>query len=124
MRINISTSNATFVQSNRCSMKSMTGYGKAVCTLPDKKITIEIKSVNSKQFDLNLKLPALYRDKDAEIRGLASKVLERGKVEIYITLETPAAGNNFSLNKELAKKYYEDLKQRSAELGTPMTEDV
>ncbi len=123
MRINISTSNATFVQSNRCSMKSMTGYGKAVCTLPDKKITIEIKSVNSKQFDLNLKLPALYRDKDAEIRGLASKVLERGKVEIYITLETPAAGNNFSLNKELAKKYYEDLKQLSAELGTPMTED-
>jgi uncharacterized protein (TIGR00255 family) len=104
-------------------MKSMTGYGKAVCALPDKKITIEIKSVNSKQLDINLKLPSLYRDKDGEIRAMASKMLERGKVEIYVAMETIGLSNTFSLNTTLAKKYYEDLKQLSAELGTPMTED-
>lgn len=104
-------------------MKSMTGYGKAICSLPEKKVTIEIKSVNSKQFDLNLKLPSVYREKDAEIRALASKVLERGKVEVYITLETNGTTNGFSLNKELAKKYYHDLKQLSEELGEPMTND-
>jgi len=104
-------------------MKSMTGYGKAICTLPDKKITIEIKSVNSKMFDLSLKIPSVYREKDADIRGLASRVLERGKIEIYITMETPAQNSNFSLNKELAKNYYQELKQLSDELGIPMTHD-
>jgi uncharacterized protein (TIGR00255 family) len=115
--------NITFAPTNRFSMKSMTGYGKAICNLPDKKITIEIKSVNSKTFDLNLKLPSVYREKDAEIRALASKVLERGKIEIYITLDSPMQSNNFSLNKELAKKYYQDLKQLSEELGVPMSSD-
>ncbi len=102
----------------------MTGYGKAICNLPDKKITIEIKSVNSKQFDLSLKLPAAYRDKDADIRSQASKILERGKVEIYITLETQGVSNLFTLNKDLAKKYYDDLKQLADELSVPMTDDV
>ncbi len=105
-------------------MKSMTGYGKAVCSLPDKKVSIEIKSVNSKQFDLNLKLPSAYRDKDADIRSLVSKVLERGKVDIFITVENVSGETNFSLNKELAKKYYEDLKQLSEELNIPMHPDI
>jgi uncharacterized protein (TIGR00255 family) len=113
----------TFAKTNSFSMKSMTGYGKAVCTLPDKKVTIEIKSINSKQFDLNLKLPSVYRDKDADIRALASKVLERGKIEMYISLENPTQSNNFSLNRELAKKYYDDLKQITTDLGTPWTDD-
>jgi uncharacterized protein (TIGR00255 family) len=104
-------------------MKSMTGYGKAICTLPDKKVTIEIKSVNSKQFDLNLKLPSGYREKDADIRALVSNVLERGKIEIYISIDNPSQNNNFSINKDLAKKYYEDMKQLTLELGTGWTND-
>lgn len=104
-------------------MKSMTGYGKAACALPDKKIIIEIKTINSKTLDVNLKLPALYRDKDAEIRNLVSKILERGKVEVLITMESIGVSNSVSLNKDLAKKYYADLKQLSDDLGIPMTDD-
>jgi uncharacterized protein (TIGR00255 family) len=105
-------------------MKSMTGYGKAVCNLPDKKVTIEIKSINSKQLDISLRIPAAYRDKDADIRGLVSNVLERGKVEIFISVESLSGDTGFSLNKELAKKYYADLLKLSEELGVPMTNDA
>jgi uncharacterized protein (TIGR00255 family) len=105
-------------------MKSMTGYGKAICSLPGKKITIEIKSINSKQLDISLRLPPVYRDKDADIRSLASKVLERGKIEIFISVESLTGDTNYSLNKELAKRYFNDLKQLSEELGLPMTDDV
>ncbi len=105
-------------------MKSMTGYGKAICSLPDKKITIEIKSVNSKQLDVNLRIPSKYREKESDLRGMASKWLERGKVDINMSLESIATSTNYSLNKELAKKYYEDIKQFSEEVQTPFPEDI
>ena len=105
-------------------MKSMTGYGKATCELPDKKVTIEIKSVNSKQLDLNIKLPAMFREKETEVRSLISKQLERGKIDCYINLEQTVKSGNFSLNKEQAARYHEEIKQLSEELVLPMPEDI
>ncbi len=68
-------------------IKSMTGYGKAEAALGHKKITVEIRSLNSKQTDLAVKLPALYRPQEYEIRNLVAKRLQRGKIDVYITVE-------------------------------------
>lgn len=95
----------------------MTGFGKAICELPDKKITIDIKSVNSKQLDFNLKLPYIYREKEIEIRNVISKRLERGKVDVYVNVENTGGVSNYSINKSVALKYYEDLRGLSTEIG-------
>ncbi len=105
-------------------MKSMTGYGRAVCELPGKKVTIEIKSVNSKQLDLNIKLPGMLREKEADIRSLLSKQLERGKIDFYINIEQLLAHGNYSLNTAQAVQYHEGIKQLSEELGLPMPQEV
>ena len=68
-------------------MLSMTGYGKSVCELPDKVVTIEIRTLNSKQLDLYLRLPNLYKEKELELRNLISNKLIRGKVEFSMTCE-------------------------------------
>jgi uncharacterized protein (TIGR00255 family) len=95
----------------------MTGFGKAICELPDKKITIDIKSVNSKQLDFNLKLPYIYREKEIEIRNVISKRLERGKVDVYVNVENTGGVSNYSINKSVALKYYEDLRGLSTDIG-------
>ena len=69
-------------------IKSMTGYGKAVAETAQKKITVEIKSLNSKQFDLNTKVPWLYKEKELEIRNMISQLLDRGKIDFSICLKT------------------------------------
>jgi uncharacterized protein (TIGR00255 family) len=63
-------------------LKSMTGFGKAVCETESKKITVEIKSLNSKQADIFIKTPSLYREKESEIRQEIQKLLERGKIDV------------------------------------------
>ncbi|HOF20737.1 MAG TPA: hypothetical protein PLO24_05755, partial [Bacteroidales bacterium] len=63
-------------------IKSMTGYGKAVAEIPGKKVLIELKSLNSRQFDLNTRLPWLYREKESEIRNRISRLLDRGKIDL------------------------------------------
>ena len=68
-------------------IKSMTGYGKAIAETPQKKITIEIKSLNSKQLDINTRLPWLYKEKEIEIRNMISQNLERGKVDLTIAFD-------------------------------------
>lgn len=105
-------------------MKSMTGYGKAICSLPGKKVTIEIKSLNSKQLDLNLKIPFLYRERESEIRSLVSGQLERGKVDVYLTLEYLSYDNAFTINRELAAKYQHELTALSASLNAPLPQDM
>ncbi|MBO5711135.1 MAG: hypothetical protein J6R62_06460, partial [Rikenellaceae bacterium] len=67
---------------------SMTGYGKSVVEVAGKKITVEIKSLNSKQLDLSIKSPSLYREFESWIRAEVSKQLQRGKVDVYINVET------------------------------------
>jgi len=90
-------------------MKSMTGFGKTVLELPDKKITFEIKSLNSKQFDLNTRIPGAIKEKEMVIRSLVSSELERGKIDLSIFMEKTSESSNYSFNKDLAKTYYKEL---------------
>lgn len=96
---------------------SMTGFGKAVCELANKKLTIEIKSLNSKQLDVNSRLPGYYREKELEVRNLISKKLERGKVDFSMYAEVSGAENNSVINSDLVKAYFQQLLELSKDLG-------
>ena len=98
-------------------IRSMTGYGKAECPLPDKKLTIEVKSLNSKQLDTNTRLPALYREKELEIRQIIAGAVERGKVECSFFYEFTENGSTGTINEHTVKNYYEQLYKISGELG-------
>ena len=87
----------------------MTGFGKSVCELSNKKFTIEIKSLNSKQLDINAKLPILLKSKDLIIRNEISRLLERGKIDFIISAETNGTINNFCINKDVVINYYNQL---------------
>ncbi len=103
-------------------LKSMTGFGKSTVSLSGKTVTLEIKSLNSKQLDLNLKLPALFRDKEPDIRNIISKKLERGKIEMTGTIDYTDNELPTIINHNLVKGYYNDLKQISADLGEKDTD--
>jgi uncharacterized protein (TIGR00255 family) len=96
---------------------SMTGYGKATSTFEGKKIVVEIRSLNSKSLDLNLRLTSSYRDKELEIRSVIGEYLDRGKVEASITIENTTENKNFTINKNVVATYYNDLKNIASELG-------
>lgn len=96
-------------------IKSMTGFGKAVFELRNRKVVIEIKSLNSKQLDVNARIANGFREKEIEIRNLLSTQLQRGKVDFSMTVENTGDSSNYSINKELAKKYYRELKALTAE---------
>lgn len=95
-------------------IKSMTGYGKEVIVMPEKKITIELRSLNSKQFDFNARIPSFYRSKEQEIRQLVTNTLMRGKIDFFIHVELTGVSQNHVLNKELALDYYKQLKELEA----------
>ena len=95
----------------------MTGYGKAERMLADKKLTIEIKSLNSKQLDTSTRLPPLYKDKELEIRQLIATELERGKVECSVYYELSGKNTPVIINEPVVKSYYEQLYRVSGELG-------
>lgn len=94
-------------------IKSMTGFGKAECVCQNQKLSIEIKSLNSKFFDANIRIPNGFRDKELDIRNLVMASLKRGKVDFSITVDDKGESANYSINKTLAKKYFEDLKELS-----------
>ena len=87
-------------------IKSMTGFGKAEVAIPDKKITVEIRTLNSKQLDLAVKLPSAYRPLEYEIRALAAKALQRGKADLYISVESTARQTRACIDEELFHLYY------------------
>ncbi|WP_261975643.1 YicC/YloC family endoribonuclease [Olleya sp. ITB9] len=89
---------------------SMTGYGKSVLQLPTKKITIELKSLNSKNLDLNARMPSIYREKELDLRKLIAKQLVRGKVDFSIYVETTADDTSTQINAPVVKQYMEQLK--------------
>ncbi|MBE0646293.1 MAG: YicC family protein [Bacteroidales bacterium] len=95
-------------------IKSMTGYGKAVAEFSGKQITIEIKSLNSKGIDLNVKIPSRIREKELDIRNILSS-LQRGKIDLFISVESTGETPGFRLNKALAHQYYEALKELQRE---------
>lgn len=97
-------------------MKSMTGFGKALTEVSGKKINVEIRSLNSKQLDLNVRIPYIYKEKELELRSEVAKQLERGKVDISIYLESLQDGLPIAINKTLAKFYYQELKSLAEEV--------
>lgn len=104
-------------------LQSMTGYGKAVCEYNDKKIIVELRSLNSKQIDINLRIAPQYRDKELEIRSLLAQKLERGKVDcsIYIDNATSESANQFTpINIEAFNYYRETLLNNAQANGWDM----
>jgi uncharacterized protein (TIGR00255 family) len=98
-------------------IRSMTGYGKAECLLPDKKLTIEVRTLNSKQLDTNTRLPSLYKEKELEIRQLIASTLERGKVDCSLFYELSVEATSGTINAPVVKNYYDQLYKISGELG-------
>ncbi len=104
-------------------LKSMTGFGKAECILPSKKLTIEIKSLNSKQIDTSTRLPAIYKSKDLQIRQMLAKQLERGKVECSFYYEI-IEGSSAQINTDIVKGYFKQLSELSDDLGIDNKERI
>lgn len=98
-------------------IQSMTGYGKATAELPDKKINVEIKSLNSKAMDLSTRIAPAYREKEIEIRNEISKVLERGKVDFSLWIEKKEGADAIPVNKAILENYYLQLDSICNELG-------
>ena len=103
-------------------IKSMTGYGKAECELAQKKITIEVKSLNSKVLDVNTRIPGVYREKEIDIRRELSDKLIRGKVDLSIFSESLGVESNSAINSSMVKSYFNQLSQISNELSIPVSE--
>lgn len=94
----------------------MTGYGKAVAELADRRLTLEIKSLNSKQLDLSLKIPSFLREKEPELRNMISRSLDRGKVDLMVNCENRSDAGSYSINFELARRYQAEMKKLLLEL--------
>lgn len=92
-------------------IQSMTGFGKSISQIPNKKITVELKSLNSKNFDLNARIPSQYREKELELRTLISNSLGRGKVDLSIFVEYTGEQTSTNVNTEVVKAYMEQLKK-------------
>ena len=105
-------------------IQSMTGYGKATAELPDKKINVEIKSLNSKAMDLSTRIAPLYREKEIEIRNEIAKVLERGKVDFSLWIEKKDVCELVTpINQDVVVAYYERIRTISEITGIPAPED-
>ncbi|MFB6342397.1 YicC/YloC family endoribonuclease [Saccharicrinis sp. FJH62] len=105
-------------------IQSMTGYGKAVCELKDKNITIEIKSLNSKQMDINTRIPGIYKDKDVEIRSTISKTLQRGKVDMFLYVENLGNDTSTVINPNIFENYKKQIQEISKTCNVPVPEDL
>lgn len=97
-------------------IKSMTGYGKAVAETPQRKITIEAKSLNSKQLDISTKLPWVYKEKEPEIRNMISQKLDRGKIDLSINFDMLGDEGIPLINKSIVKNYFNQLREIAEDL--------
>ena len=98
-------------------LKSMTGFGKSVNEFENKKITVEIKSLNSKQADINAKIPSLYKEKEMELRNMLTKALNRGKIELSVWIDQNETNKHIQLNKSVIKNYHHQLSEISESLN-------
>jgi uncharacterized protein (TIGR00255 family) len=96
---------------------SMTGFGKATGNFATKKVSVEIRSLNSKSLDLNMRVAGIYRELEPLIRNLIGQELERGKVDAMISLDSTGDAKNYAINKDLAKAYCDDLRSVNSMLG-------
>jgi uncharacterized protein (TIGR00255 family) len=106
-------------------LQSMTGFGRASNTFKEKTIIVEIRSLNSKVFDLRLKVPSNFKEKELELRRIITEQVERGKVDIVVTMQSSGGDDStFALNTALFKKYYNELTALSNSLGMPPQNDM
>lgn len=102
----------------------MTGFGKATGEINNKKITVEIKSLNSKQADVSVRMPSFYKEKELPLRSLINKNLERGKIEFNLYAELLGGNSNFNLNTDLFKKYYAEFNAVANEVNPENKSDL
>ena len=95
-------------------IQSMTGFGRATLVLPKKKITVEAKSLNSKQIDINTRIPSFYKEKELDVRSYLSSTLRRGKIELAIFVENTGADSQHKINQELVATYMTSLQEVGA----------
>ena len=105
-------------------IKSMTGFGKGEAVVGDKKFRVELRSLNSKQLDLSIKIPSKYRAAEAEVRSIVTRELQRGKVDCFVSTEVAVAETSAHINREAFKAYAEELRQVSAEGGLTISDDA
>ncbi len=98
-------------------IKSMTGFGKAECELEDKKLTIELRSLNSRQLDVNIKIPAIYRGRETALRNEIATRVKRGKADLTIQIDSKGTDNISRINSTVVRHYVEQLSKTGKELG-------
>lgn len=95
----------------------MTGFSRAECTTPERKITVEVRSLNSKQLDLSTRIPNIYRERETQIRTLAAKTIERGKSDITISYQNIGTPTQGTVNQTLFVNYYNELEELLRKVG-------
>lgn len=104
-------------------IQSMTGFGKATAELSNKKITVEVKSLNSKQLDLSMRIPSVYKEQELNVRSLIARRLERGKVDFAIYVENTSKETTSQINQNVLEAYYNQIKSSSEKLGVDVPAD-
>ena len=104
-------------------IQSMTGYGKAVVTYKEKKINVEIKSLNSKSLDLSTRIAPLYREKEMEMRQMVSAALVRGKIDLNVWIEKEAGADATPINGALVENYFKQIKEIAEKVGFEVAPD-
>ena len=102
---------------------SMPGFGRAAAESENKKYTVEVKSLNSKQLDLSMRVPLAYREKELEIRNIVASELERGKVDLSLFVESLGVTSTATFNVELMEEYTNQIRAVSSKLSIPEPED-
>ena len=114
---------SNFAQSLRTMIQSMTGFGKVTAELPSKKVTVEVKALNSKQLDLSTRIPGIYKDKEMAVRSLLLQEVERGKVDFSIFIEYIGKDTPTQINLAAIESYYNQIKDVSEKLNIPVPAD-
>jgi uncharacterized protein (TIGR00255 family) len=104
-------------------IQSMTGFGKSIIEIPNKKISVEIKSLNSKQIDLNTRIPNTYREKEMEIRNILSQTIKRGKVDFYVTVDHTDSVISSQINPVVVSSYYRQIVEVAEKLNLEIPND-
>lgn len=104
-------------------IQSMTGFGKAIAEFPTKKITVEVKSLNSKQLDLSARIPSIYKEQELNIRSLIARRLERGKIDFAIYVENTGKETTTQINLNVLEAYHNQIKESSDKLGIALPSD-
>ena len=105
-------------------IRSMTGFGRGEATHENRKFRVELRSLNSKQLDLSIKIPSKYRAAEAEVRSIVTRELQRGKVDCFVSFESAQADTSAHINREAFKAYAEELRQVSVDGGLNISDDA